>query len=83
MSLPESLIRAWHDLSPFENLEWYAPWESLRTFFMERGYDLFGSQSEGQLSRPRDDSSPALDSFGLHGDRISFVSRMGRVSGST
>lgn len=76
--LPASL-RAWRDHKPYNNPEWYKPWEQLRPFFLERGYELFRPGSHGELSKPDGNSSPALDSFGLYGDRGNkFLSAMGR-----
>ncbi|EDR14436.1 uncharacterized protein LACBIDRAFT_321504 [Laccaria bicolor S238N-H82] len=76
--LPASL-RAWRDHKPYNNPEWYKPWEQLWPFFLEHGYDLFCLGSGGKASIPGGTSAPALDSFGLYGDRgDEFYSQMGR-----
>ena len=37
-----STLRDWCDRKPYNYLgDWYKPWENLRTFFHECGYDLF------------------------------------------
>ena len=78
--LPATLC-AWRDRKPHDDPEWYKPWEHLRSFFFEYGYDLFRPRSGGLLSISNGTSSPALDSFGLSGDRgDGFRSVMGRVS---
>ena len=77
-----STLRDWRDRRPFNYPEdWYKPWEDLRSFFLECGYDLFRPQSGGLLSIPNGTPSPSLDSFGLYGDRDDgFRSDMRRVS---
>ena len=77
-----STLRDWRDRRPYDYPEdWYKPWEVLRSFFLQCGYDLFLPQSGGQLSIPNGTPSPSLDSFGLYGDRgDGFCSDMGRVS---
>ena len=77
-----STLRDWRDRRPFNYPEdWYKPWEDLRSFFLECGYDLFRPQSGGLLSIPNGTPSPSLDSFGLYGDRgDGFRSDMRRVS---
>lgn len=47
-------------------------WEALRPFFLSKGYDLYTSRGSRGLF-PRINDSPALDSFGLYGDRSNFV----------
>ena len=77
-----STLRDWRDRRPYDYPEdWYKPWEDLRPFFLQRGYDLFRPQTGGELSIPNGTPSPSLDSFGLYGDRgDGFCSDMGRVS---
>ena len=77
-----STLRAWHDRRPlFTTDDWYKPWEDLRSFFLECGYDLFRARSWGRLSIPNGTPSPSLDSFGLYGDRgDGFRSDMRSVS---
>ena len=77
-----STLRAWRDRKPYKYPEdWYKPWEHLRSFFLECGYDLFRPRSGGLLSIPNGTPSPALYSFGLYGNRgDGFRSDMGRVS---
>ncbi|KIM42429.1 hypothetical protein M413DRAFT_444847 [Hebeloma cylindrosporum] len=78
--LPASL-RAWRDCKPLDDPEWYKHWEQLRPFFLECGYDLFRPRPHGQHSNPNGTPSPALDSFGLYGDRGNeFRSHMGRYT---
>ena len=79
--LPPTL-RAWRDRKPlFSTDDWYKPWEDLRSFFLECGYDLFRARSGGRLSIPNGTPSPSLDSFGLYGDRDDgFCSGMRSVS---
>ena len=77
-----STLRAWRDRKPYNYPEeWYKPWEQLRSFFLECGYDLFRPRSGGLFSISDGTPSPALDSFGLYGNRgEGFRSDMGRVS---
>ena len=76
-----STLRAWRDRKPYHYLEWYEPWEHLRFFFLECGYDLFRPRSGGMLSISNGTPSPALDSFGLYGYRgDGFRSDMRRVN---
>jgi hypothetical protein len=49
-------------------------WEALRTFFLEKGYDLYVDHMCNGL-RPRIEIPPAADSFGLLGDRNNFDSK--------
>ena len=61
------------------------PWETLRPFFRSKGYILFKAGGpDGELSEPQPTGNgytfPAVESFGLHGDRIGFKSTFGRVS---
>ncbi|PPQ96153.1 hypothetical protein CVT26_004788 [Gymnopilus dilepis] len=55
-------------------MEWWKPWELLRPFFSQAGYELYNAVFGGEMSRPRTGDPPALDSFGLHGDRTCFSS---------
>ena len=77
-----STLHAWRNRKPYNYPEeWYKPWEHLRSFFLECGYDLFRPRSGGLLSISNGTRSPALDSFGLYGNRSDeFRSSMGRVS---
>jgi hypothetical protein len=79
--LPTTL-HAWCARKPYYHPEdWYKPWEDLRSFFLECGYDLFRPREGGLLSIPNGMPSPSLDSFGLYGDRgDGFRSYMRRVS---
>ena len=77
-----STLRDWCDRKRYNYPEdWYKPWEDLRFFFLECGYDLFRARSGGLLSIPNGTPSPSLDSFGLYGDRgDAFCSGMRSVS---
>ena len=77
--LPPSL-ESWKDIDPFDRHskpEWWMPWETLRPFFRSKGYILYKAGGlDGELSEPQPTENgyifPAVESFGLHGDRISF-----------
>ena len=85
--LPPSL-ESWKDIDPFDRHskpEWWMSWETLRPFFRSKGYILFKAGGpDGELSEPQPTENgytfPAVESFGLHGDRIGFKSTFGRVS---
>ncbi|OBZ65850.1 hypothetical protein A0H81_14090 [Grifola frondosa] len=78
--LPSSL-RSWRDIDAFKDPEWWQPWELLRPFFKERGYDLYRHRDGGLVSISNGTASPDLDSFGLYGIRTEeFYSYFGRVS---
>ncbi|EGN92928.1 hypothetical protein SERLA73DRAFT_79145 [Serpula lacrymans var. lacrymans S7.3] len=67
--LPESL-RAWREMDALRDPRWPETWESLRSYFQDKGYDLFRNKSGGVLSVPNGiTQSPSNDSFGLYGDR--------------
>ncbi|GBE83932.1 hypothetical protein SCP_0509910 [Sparassis crispa] len=67
-SLPTS-VRSWRDIDTTADPQWAQPWEFLRPFFREAGYDLYRAGINGKLSTPNTTTPPALDSFGLYGDR--------------
>ena len=77
-----STLRDWRDRRPYDYPEdWYKPWEDLRPFFLNCGYDLFRPRSGGLLSISNGTPSPSLDSFGLYGNGgDGYRSLMRRVS---
>ncbi|PPQ96146.1 hypothetical protein CVT26_004781 [Gymnopilus dilepis] len=72
--LPDSL-EAWKERDVVMDPEWFKPWELLRPFFQEAGYELYDPHTHGQSSTARSADPPAADSFGLYGDRSNFKSR--------
>ncbi|GBE83928.1 hypothetical protein SCP_0509870 [Sparassis crispa] len=73
-SLPESL-QAWRETDPLRNQRWAEPWEVLRPFFKAAGYELYRTKAvPGAFTVPISATPPALESFGLYGDRSNFVS---------
>jgi hypothetical protein len=53
-----------------EDFRWQ--WESLRTFFSDKGYALYVYQGENSL-KPKVENDPANDSFGLLGVQTDFL----------
>ncbi|ETW78624.1 hypothetical protein HETIRDRAFT_419877 [Heterobasidion irregulare TC 32-1] len=75
-SLPASL-RAWRDITPIDEPRWQQPWEALSSFFVAAGYQRFRAHSSHSMTYPDESLPPypALDSFGLYGDRSELKSR--------
>ncbi|KAL6302706.1 kinase-like domain-containing protein [Sparassis latifolia] len=53
-----------------------SPWEALRPIFKTAGYELYRARGLGKLSTPDTETSPAVESFGLFGDRSNFQSQL-------
>ncbi|KAI0319477.1 hypothetical protein OF83DRAFT_1260085 [Amylostereum chailletii] len=78
--LPNSW-QSWKDINKMSP-EWCQPWETLRPFFLSHGYDLY-KYDQKTMANPTSNrlGSPALDSFGLYGDRgEGFKCYMARVT---
>ncbi|KAF9000807.1 kinase-like protein [Hymenopellis radicata] len=75
LSLPQT-INEWSNLNiTIPRNPWWEPWELLRPFFLSRGYHLYkrGKYTGSFLSPPEGcPQSPALDCFGLFGERENF-----------
>ncbi|CAA7262073.1 unnamed protein product [Cyclocybe aegerita] len=61
-------IREKHANARPEKFWWY-PWMTLRPFFKSKGYTLFDYDISKKNRLPKFEGSPALDSFGLFGNR--------------
>ncbi|KAF8159438.1 hypothetical protein B0H34DRAFT_673812 [Crassisporium funariophilum] len=57
------------------DLHWWKPWDALRPFFLEAGYDLDNARAQGGYGCANTMIPPALESLGLHGDRSDYHSQ--------